>query len=182
MKIKTSLIMIVLCSLTTLSVGQHEHNQEHSGNMHKLTIVMAHSHIPTALDDNKNVIVPSWGFNYDYLFHHKWGIGLHSELILQQFKVEREHSSKELTRENPISVCGVITFKPHHKWTILGGGGVELEAKENIAVAKLGVEYGIELIKDWELGLSLEYDHKIDAYGSWLFGVGFSKLLYNRKE
>ncbi len=180
---KTKLLITLLifsCSLNTFSQHQTELNDHE--NAHKLTVVMAHAHIPTALDDNKNLIVPVWGFNYDYVFHHRWGAGIHSELVLQQFKIEDGDEENELIRENPVSLCGVITFKPHHKWTILSGGGVELETKENIAVVKFGVEYGIELINDWELGLSAELDHKINTYSSWMFGVGFSKLLYSKSE
>jgi hypothetical protein len=182
MRSKKILAIVFLCTLTFASYGQHSGKDALHGNAHKLTVVMAHSHIPNALDENRNLIIPAWGLNYDYIFHHRWGVGIHSELLLQQFKIESHSDNKELIRENPVSISGVITFKPHHKWSVLAGGGVELESEENIAVLKTGIEYGIELINDWELGLSFELDHKIDTYNSWLFGVGFSKLFYKKDK
>jgi hypothetical protein len=48
----------------------------------------------------------------------------------------------------------------------------------------MGMEYGFELQRGWELSLNLLYDNKIDAYDSWMFGVGFSKMFSctRRKE
>jgi len=47
-----------------------------------------------------------------------------------------------------------------------------------------GIEYEFELKLGWELSQNLLYDNNIDAYDSWMFGVGFSKLFSftNREE
>jgi hypothetical protein len=128
------------------------------------------------------LLVPVFGFNYDYFFHNSWGIGLHNDLVLQQYKVEKHHDSEELVRENPVAICGIISYKPHHRWTLLGGYGVELEKNENINLFRFGLEYGIPLKDHWELGFNIEYDYKIKAYSSILFGVVFSKLLFRKSE
>lgn len=67
--------------------------------------------------------------------------------------------------------------KTLHSWL---GIWVEIEKHENFNLYRFGVEYGMELPQDWELGINLEYDHKIDAYASWMFGLGFGKILYKK--
>ncbi len=142
-------------------------------------MVFQHLH-PYAIDIHGDVAIVFYWF--DYFFHKNWGIGLHNDLVLQQFKVERHHNEQELIRENPVAVCGIISFKPHHRWTLLAGYGVELEKSENISLFRFGVEYGIELKNDWELGFNAEYDHKINAYSSFMFGIGFSKFLFTKHK
>ena len=66
-------------------------------------------------------------------------------------------------------------FKPHHRWKILGGYGVEMEKNENFQLIRIGAEYGIELPKNWELGFTFEYDFKINGYYTLLLGIGFTK-------
>jgi len=66
-------------------------------------------------------------------------------------------------------------FKPHHRWKILGGYGVEMEKNENFQLIRIGVEYGIELPKNWELDFTFEYDFKINGYYTLLLGIGFTK-------
>lgn len=104
-------------------------------------------------------------------------MGIHTDIILQEYKIETHGSHEEVVRENPVSISRVIFYKPHHRWKILGGYGVEIEKNENFQLLKLGVEYGIELPKNWELGFTLENDYKINSYYTMLLGLGFTKKL-----
>ena len=157
----------------------HGTDAEHSSSGHKITLVMAYSFIDNSfLEENSAIrIVPTFGFNYDYFFNARWGLGLHTDIILQQFKVEKHGGHEEIHRENPIGLAGMVLFKPNHRWTLMAGYGVEVEKNENFQMIRVGVEYGIELPKHWELGFSLEFDYKIKTYSSLMFGVGFSKML-----
>ena len=141
---------------------------------------MANSLITNHVTENSEgiFVIPTFGINYDYFFHKRWGIGVHSDIILQQFKIERHNSRQEIVRQNPIALCAIVSFKPHPRWTIMGGYGIELERNENINLYRFGLEYGIPLPDNWELGLGAEYDHKIGAYSSFMFGVCFSKILF----
>ena len=166
--------------------GQHEHDTTdghehgHEASFHKITMIMANSLITNHVTENSEgiFVIPTFGLNYDYFFNQKWGIGLHNDILLQQFKIERHDDERELIRQNPVAVSGVASFKPHHRWTLLGGCGIELEKHENIFLIIFGLEYGIELRDKWELGIGLQYDHKINTYSSFMFGVGFSKILF----
>jgi hypothetical protein len=121
-------------------------------------------------------VVPTFGFNYDYVFHRRWGVGLHTDVVLQQFKVEKHEGKEIIVRENPVAMCAVGLFKPLPALTFIAGYGIELEKHEHIQLLRLGVDYGFHLPGNWELGFALEFDKKLNAYDSWVFGAGFSKL------
>ena len=131
-------------------------------------------------DTDNVLIVPAFGLNYDFFINAKWGLGVHSDILMQQFKIEKHNDHEEIVRENPIAICGILLFKPHHRWTLVAGYGVEVEKHENFQLIRIGAEYGIELPKNWELGFSLEFDFKPKAYNSLLFGVGFSKIFHRK--
>ena len=153
-------------------------NTSHEGVVHKVTLMMANSFLENQVDENTNnvMVVPTYGLNYDVLFHHKWGAGLHSDVVLQQFKVERHEGHEELIRENPVALCVVGLFKALPPLTLIAGYGVEFEKHENIQLFRIGVEYGFHLPGNWELEFALEFDRKFNTYNSWVFGVGFCKL------
>jgi hypothetical protein len=173
------IIPIQAWSQTGSEEGTHDVNTGHGRSGHRITFVMANSIINNSFSDQSNeiLIVPTFGFNYDYFLSSKWGLGLHSDILLQQFKVEKHGSHEEIIRENPVALVGMLLFKPHHRWTLMAGYGIEIEKHDNIQMIRTGVEYGIELPKHWELGFSLEFDYKIKTYSSLMFGVTFSKFL-----
>jgi len=181
---KKFILLIIFFTTISKAICQHESigntTLEHEAPFHKLSLVMANSLINNNVEENSNtlLLVPTFGVNYDYFFYKKWGIGLHNDILLQQYKVERHDNNEELLRENPVAVCAMLSFKPHHRWTLFGGYGVELEKHENISLYRFGIEFGVPLKDHWELGFNAEYDHKIKAYSSFMFGVGFSKILF----
>ena len=114
--------------INNLLVAQHEDhaNQSHEQNevitmRHKLTLVMANSLITSHVKDESNtvLIAPTFGLNYDFMFHARWGVGLHSDIILQQFKIEKHDEHEELIRENPIAICVMGIYKPAPKLSLL---------------------------------------------------------------
>jgi hypothetical protein len=177
---------IVLIVSTPYGLAQHaelshkDQNPEHEGlsHRHRVTLVMANSFLKNQVDENTNdiLLVPTFGLNYDFFFHQKWGVGLHTDIVLQQFKVEKHDGHEELIRENPVALCAVGLFKPLPSLTLIAGYGIEIEKHENIQLLRLGVEYGFHLPGNWELGFALEFDKKINTYNSWVLGAGFSKL------
>jgi hypothetical protein len=179
-KIKLIVIIISLGLTFTASAQEDEHSNvgKHDHLSHRISLVMANAFINNSFSDETNdiLIVPAFGFNYDYFINEKWGLGIHSDILLSQFKIEKHGGDAEIVRENPIALCGMLLFKPHHRWIMFVGYGVEMEKQENFQLARIGAEYGIELPKNWELGFSLEFDYKPEAYNSLLIGIGFSKL------
>lgn len=146
---------------------------------HRVTITMENAHIPTKVEiagASKNLIVPAWGFDYDYWFKPKWAFGLHTNLIMQQYKIEREHDGIKVDRNYPLSIALVGIYKPAEHWNLIAGVGRELENNESFNLLDFGVEYGVELPKEWELSFNLKYEAKINAYDTWLFGIGIGKI------
>jgi hypothetical protein len=177
---KLLLIIVFICTATFLFSQDHdEAHHELKPPFHKLSFVTANSLINHVNSDNTNGLrlVPVYGLNYDYMFHQKWAVGFHSDIIIQQFQVETHHGQEEIIRENPVALCGVVIYKPHPKFGILGGYGIEIESHKNLQILRFGIDYGIHLPKNWELGFLIEYDYKIKSYGSLMFGFSFSKLL-----
>ncbi len=183
-----SIIASIICLILVIPFSSAQHAEdtsdaqhtEHEGpsHRHKVTLVMANSFLKNDFDDEPNsiLIVPTFGLNYDFFFHPKWGVGFHSDIVLQQFKVESHDGHEELLRENPVALVAVGLFKPIPSLTLIAGYGIEIETHENIQLLRLGVEYGFHLPGNWELGFALEFDRKINTYSSWVFGAGFSKL------
>jgi hypothetical protein len=183
---KKPILIILICTLAfpyKSIKAQHESEHKHHSNFHKASGLMGFSFMRNSIEGVSNhvLVVPVIGLNYDYFFKGKWGVGLHSELILQQFKVEKHKQETVIERENPISLIGQVQFKPHHRWTLFTGYGIEIEKHKNLQLIRIGGEYGIELPKNWEVGLSLEFDYKPDAYSSLFFGISFSKLFHSKK-
>ncbi len=176
---KNLFIILLIVSSFNLSAQTELHtaSTHHKTSFHSISLVIANAFIPNSFADETNdvLIVPMFGINYDYQISKHWGIGIHSDILFQQFKVEKHDNHEELIRENPISIAAMVFYKPNHHWKLLAGYGIEFEKHENLKVLRAGVEYGIELPKNWELGFILEFDYKINAYWSMVPGIGFSK-------
>ncbi len=173
-------LTILLMSSRVFAQAPEENTKEEGWHRHRLTIMMANSHIPAAdkVDGQNSVfIVPTWALNYDYWITKKFAVGLHTDFILQEFKLEKREDEKTIERSHPVAMNIVALFRPSEHWTFVAGGGREFEKNESFNMMCVGVEYGIELPKNWELSFNFIYDNKFKAYNSWLFGVGFSKLL-----
>jgi hypothetical protein len=146
---------------------------------HRITLMMANVHIPDIVaheGGSKQFLLPAWGLDYDYWFAEKWAVGLHNNMILQEFKVEEGESGEEVDVSYPLSVSLTGLFMPVRHLTLIAGVGREFEKTENLSLIEFGLEYGFELPDEWELSLNLKYEDKFDAYDSWLFGFGISKI------
>lgn len=177
-------VIIILTMLSTnirvmAQTASENEGKDEASPHHRLTLLMANAFIPAAdniAGQNSVFIVPAWGINYDYWLNHKIGFGVHNTLILQQYKIEKSREDIIIERSFPVVVTGEILYKPLENLTVSAGAGRELEKHESFTVVNLGLEYGFELRPGFELSLNLLYDNKIDAYDSWMFGVGFSKF------
>ncbi len=68
-----------------------------------------------------------------------------------------------------------------HKLTVvMANSFLKNDFEENPNSILIVPTYGFHLPNHWELGFMLEFDRKISTYNSWVFGVGFSKLLMRK--
>jgi hypothetical protein len=151
---------------------------------HRISLIISHAHIPAANEANgsKRIFVAaSLGANYELWFNSHWAVGLHNDITMQSFNIERKATKEIVAREFPVLSTLVAIYKPGKHWSFFAGPGREFEKNESFNVVKTGIEYGIELPKTWEVGFGAEYDVKINGYNSFLIGIGISKNFIRRK-
>ncbi|WP_373941149.1 hypothetical protein OEG92_15470 [Polaribacter sejongensis] len=84
---KKAILIIVFTFISFITTAQ-EHHFKHF----RISPVLSHTYIPTSTSDgNKTVIVPTIGLDLEYWINEKWGLGLHNDLELETFEIEKEH-------------------------------------------------------------------------------------------
>lgn len=121
-------------------------------NRNKISTAITHTHVPAGVNESGDkywLTLASWAFDYDYRINRAWGIGLHTDLVIQNFSYkDGEGAIKK--REKPVSLVLVGTRKLGEHLTVLAGGGIELsKSEETLSLLRLGADYGWELPKDW---------------------------------
>jgi hypothetical protein len=176
-----------------LEETRQDHETAHDEEPHKKHIISAsinHSIIFSAVKDGEgrsSINVPSFGLNYTYAFSKKWGIGLHNDIILEDFIVKNESGNdsekrsaieeiETIERGRPISMALMGIYKPIENLGIMAGGGMEFSEHEDYAVIRFGLEAPVHLPKHWEVFGALTYDIMINAYNSLTYGIGVAKL------
>ncbi|PTX44870.1 hypothetical protein C8P64_0853 [Christiangramia gaetbulicola] len=157
--------------------AEHERHEEHR---HKnvISLGIGHAHINSGVENGEKqwLVLPSWMLDYNFWFTEKWAIGLHSDMIIETFEVEDEHSSESvIERENPIALVGALSFQPIEWLSLVAGGGVEYEANESFGLFRLGVEPHWEIHEKWEIFVNIGHDIKFDAYNTWNLSLGIGR-------
>jgi hypothetical protein len=146
-----------------------------------LGLVVSHAHVFDGRDASgkKNVLsLPSLGIDYMYQFKSKWSIGLQTDIIIENFKVEKHLGTGEvIERSKPVAPALVGMYKATDHWNCLFGAGAEFSKEENFFLNRFGIEYAAELPKEWEVFGTFSYDLKWKAYDTWVIGIGISKKL-----
>lgn len=55
--------------------------------------------------------------------------------------------------------------------------GGEFSHTGNFFLVRIGLEYGIHISDDWEFNANLTNDLKLDAYNSFAYGIGVTRIL-----
>ncbi len=175
------LLSTMLISLVALGQEVEGEVEEDTEKKHRIAVIIGHAHVPEGINkegDRQWLVLPSWGLDYDYRLSSRWSVGVHTDFVVESFELE-EHFGEEqavLERSRPLAAALVAIYKPIPNLSILLGGGAEIAPEETFGLVRIGVEYGWELPQDWELGVSLMNDIKIDAYNSIIIGLGVGKL------
>ena len=144
---------------------------------HRIAIIIGHTHIPKGVsgsENQSNLIVPSWGLNYEFWFNERWGIGSHNDMEISTYSIETDDGIM-VERSRPLIMSLVGLFKPNHHLGFLLGFGREFETHENFYVIRAGIELEFEISNNWDLSPGLIYDLKEDIYDSWTIGVAIGK-------
>ncbi|WP_374163977.1 hypothetical protein [Arcticibacter sp. MXS-1] len=181
----TAVLTVSVAALSCLKSFAQEHaegKEEEEKGAHKITFSLGHAHVHEGIEneEKKWLVMGAWGLNYDYMFNSKWSLGLHNDLILEEFTVEKhlgEEESTILEREHPIATKLVGSYKPLKHISLMAGAGEEIAKGENYFLTTVGAEYGVHIPGGWEFGAELAYDIKWKAYDTWIFGFGISKVI-----
>jgi opacity protein-like surface antigen len=170
-------IFVVMFYLLLSSIVSAQNEEVEEQRKSKISLAITHTFVPTAINNNGDktwLSLPSWALDYDYRLNSQWGLGVHSDLVIQDF--EYEHGDVVRNRTKPLAMAGVATRRIGKNVSVLGGGGVEFaKGEETLGLVRLGLDYGIELPRDWEVSFSFVIDFKINAYNALVFGFGIGK-------
>lgn len=123
---------------------------------HSVGLVIGHAHVFEGRDaeGNKKVLaLPLWGVDYNFKFAPKWAFGLHTDIIVETFTVEKNlesgGESEVVEREKPIAPALMGFFNPNHHWIFGLGMGAEFAPEEDYILTRASVEYEAEIRKGW---------------------------------
>ncbi|SFS39941.1 hypothetical protein SAMN04487906_0315 [Zhouia amylolytica] len=170
-----NLYFILFCILFwgVQSYSQEEQIEE-SETRHSISIVLSHANVLEGRDSDGGkewLKLAAWGINYNYEVDEKWAIGLHTDIILEQFVAEGENG-EEIERSRPVAPALMGAYKPGEHWSILFGAGGEFSKDENYFLNRASLEYGTPLASNWEFIAEFSYDFRWKAYDSFTLGVG----------
>ncbi|MFL0354279.1 hypothetical protein [Xanthomarina sp. GH4-25] len=182
MKFYTNFLLITLFLFSIVSNAQSEQeSSELKERHHSLQFLLGHTQIQEAInEDGKRawLSVPSFELNYNFEINEKWAIGLHTDIVIEDFSVETfSEDNKVIERSSPIAPAIVTSFKFCNHFSALLGLGGEFSKEENFMLIRIGIEYGYEFHKNWELVSNLTNDSKFNAYNSFSFGIGIARKL-----
>jgi len=171
------------------SANSHDKEAHHEENKrHLISAAINHTAVFNALKngETKRITLPSFSLNYTYFFNEKWAIGLHNDIILEDFVVTKSGTTKAtsgsedpdvvgINRGTPIAAAIVGIYKPIPRLGFFAGFGREFSSHEDYDVVRFGVESPYHLPNHWELFGFASYDIMINAYESLTYGIGIGK-------
>ena len=117
-------------------IKENNGNESKKG-MQQFSLVISHSHITEGESANggkKWVVVPSWGLDYNYWISSHWAIGVHSDMMLESFKVKDGEEGNAVERNRPIAIVSVAVFKPKEHSSFIVGLGKEFAIEGDLTL------------------------------------------------
>ncbi|MBK8503714.1 MAG: hypothetical protein IPL46_16785 [Saprospiraceae bacterium] len=179
MKASTLFIAIVIFSGNLLIAQDHV---EESFPTHMIGLDIGHAHLFEQDESGHKGLLslPSFGLNYTLQINERWGFGVHTDLIFEEYRIVTEVRGDEhesIERVYPIAPAILGIYKLSHHWALLAGFGREFSKGENFWLNRAGIEYSMPLHARWEFFGTLQYDVKWEAYDNWVLGFGLAKYL-----
>lgn len=168
------LLGIALLFSLPLRSQEAEAEEPHAFRHHRLALLLGHTHVP-ARQQKDGLFIPSYGLDYEYWWTERWGIGLHSDLELQTFVVERRETDEELEREYPLVLTLDLLVRPWRGLVLEIGPGYEFEPRETLFLVRIGAGYEFELPGHWDISPTLFYDSRTDAFDTYSLGIVVGK-------
>ncbi|HYJ38151.1 MAG TPA: hypothetical protein VEV87_06020 [Chitinophagaceae bacterium] len=172
---KPIIYILIMIPLFSKSQDKEKNNQEEF-HRNQISFWLSHMHVPSGSSngEKKWLVFPSWGLDYNFWINPKWAIGLHNDIVSENFEVE--HNEVILERKRPLTSVLAAVYKPGQHFAYMIGMGGEFSSTKSYFVSRLSIEYGHEFGKSWEVNAGLVYDIKWNGYNNWGGGFGISKL------
>ena len=186
---KIIVLGLLLISGSVLAQEHHEETahapkaEQHHDFKHSIALMLGHTHIFEGRDEEDKrqwLAVPSFALDYNYLINEKWAVGIHSDIIIESFVVERHLGGGEeeelIERNYPIASLLMGSYKFAAPFIVTAGVGGEFDSGENFFMYRLGLEAGFHLHDpSWEFITGINYDIKINGYDIWNLTAGIAK-------
>ena len=177
---KNNLFFLSLFILATSPILAQEENEElrsEEFKHHQIGLLLGHTHMRAGeeIESKSRLSLPSFTLYYNYYFNETWSLGLHTDLVTEQFVAQSLGGGDAVERERPVAPAIMLGYKPVEHFTFLVGGGVDIDGEETLGLIRLDTEYGLEIINEWEFVVAFGYDIRIDAFDSFQLGVGIAK-------
>ncbi|WP_431244590.1 hypothetical protein ACQ9BO_10065 [Flavobacterium sp. P21] len=137
---KTLFLTAFLYLIIPNKVSAQENEEKTFHPHHQIGISINHVHVFEGRDDEGNretLTLPAWGIDYTYQFHEKWALGLHTDFIMEKYKVEKVYANEEdketVERSYPIAPALMGIYKPNEHWSFLLGFGGEFAKEEDFS-------------------------------------------------
>lgn len=149
---------------------------------HSLSVLIGHTNVREGVREGskKWLTLPSWGLDYNFIFHSRWAVGLHTDIILEEFLVETHLEGGEegevIERNFPMAPALMAMYKPKRYWSFHLGAGMEFTDGDSFFLNRVGVEYSVEIANRWEFLATVQYDFRYNAYDTYMLGIGVAKV------
>lgn len=112
LKLLISTLLLLCLAIVNAQEKELEEQKEFAEKKHSIAILLSHTQMAESIGDGKKkwISIPSWGIDYNYELSEKWAVGLHNDIILENFIVE--HNDKtEIERSSPFASTVVVLYK-----------------------------------------------------------------------
>lgn len=168
---KVFITILCLANLSFYQVIAQEHHESLPNK--RLAVFIGHTLIPRVSSQQK-VLIPSYGLDFDYWLNSTIGIGLHGDIEIESFIVKKS-GSEEISRLYPLVLSLDALYSPYKGLIIQAGPGVEIDPGKSFTLARVGIEYEIQIGNHWDLAPTFFYDHRFNNFDTWTFALGVGK-------
>ena len=134
--------------------------------------LIGHTLIPSA---QEHVFIPSWGLDLEYWPRQTLGIGLHSDVEIEQFIIIEGPEEEAIERVTPIVCTLDLLWKPWKGLVFVLGPGIEFEEDQQFTLLRTGIEYEVEIGHHFDIAPAIMYDDRLDGYHTWSIMLGVGK-------
>lgn len=174
MKKYISFLPLLLFSFSLIGQQQHEEHKKHM-----ITGSIGHAHVGNGVQNGvkRALVLPAWGLNYDFRLSEKWSIGLHNDMIIEEFEFEQEEANIDIINERsrPISSAVTVSYRLTEFIATSVGFGREFAPEQSFNLIRIGIEPFYELPNNFELVGTFSADFRFEAYNAFNIAFGIAK-------